>query len=180
MHRPHLPPESAGICAPQVPMSTEWLHPEGSEFHKSLKEARETRRLGQDMRGRASRRGQGQWHRGNSNAFLRRQHWKEGGSYSNRRPWTTELDRWREQSRPRAVRLALPAVRHHRASIFFWQWSHWFHLRCVLLTTHQCPVSCKQTLITVFAYHWCACWCFISIILFDNLELFKKRRERES
>ena len=86
MHRPHL--ESAGICAPQVPMSTKWLHPEGSEFHKSLKEARETRRLGQDMRGQASRRGQGQWHRGNSNAFLGRLHWKHGGSYSNRRPWT--------------------------------------------------------------------------------------------
>ena len=93
MHRPHLPgPESAGICAPQVPMSTEWLYPEGSEFHKSLKEARETRRLGQGMRGQASRRGQGQWHRGNSNAFLGRDHWKQGGSYSNRRPWTTELD----------------------------------------------------------------------------------------
>ena len=90
MHRPHLPPESAGICAPHVPMSSEWLYPEGSEFHKSLKEARETRRLGQDMRGQANRRGQGQWHRGNSNAgvFLGRQHWKQGGSYSNRRPWT--------------------------------------------------------------------------------------------
>ena len=88
--RRDMHPESAGICAPHVPMSSEWLHPEGSEFHKSLKEARETRRLGQDMRGQASRRGQGQWHRGNSNAgaFLDHQHWKQGGSYSNRRPWT--------------------------------------------------------------------------------------------
>ena len=51
----------------------------------------------------------------------------------------------REQGRRCAVRPVLPAVRHHRASIFFWQWSHWFHLRCILLTTHQCSVSCKQT-----------------------------------
>ena len=78
-----------------------------------------------------------------------------------------------------AMEPLVPPVRHHRASIFFWQWSHWFQLRCVLLTTHQCPVSCKQTLITVFACHWYTRWCFISIILFDNLELFKKRRERE-
>ena len=95
--------------------------------------------------------------------------------------WNNDQFIWKmEGARPRAVRPALPAVRHLRASIFFWQWSHWFQLRCILLTTHQCPVSCKQTLITVFAYHWCACWCFISIILFDNLELFKKQRERES
>ena len=93
---------------------------------------------------------------------------------------STEPERWWEQGRRRAVRPALPTVQHHQASIFFWQWSHWFHLHCVLLTTHQCLVSCNQTLITVFACHWYARWCFISIILFDNLELFKKRRERES
>ena len=85
MHQPHFPPESVGICALHVPMSSEWLYPKGSEFHKSLKEARETRRLDQDMRGQASRRGQGQWHRGNSiaGAFLGRQHWKQGGSGHN-------------------------------------------------------------------------------------------------
>jgi len=104
-----------------------------------------------------------------------------------------------EGARPPARSAAsAAAVRRHRASIFFWQWSHWIHLcgttappsffwqwshwfqlRCVLLTTHQCPVSCKQTLITVFTCHWYTRWCFIPIILFDNLELFKKRRERE-
>ena len=90
MHQPHLPPKSTGICATHVPMSSEWLYPEGSEFHKSLKEARETRKLGHNMRGQASRRGQSQWHRGNSNAgaFLGCQHWKQGGSYSNRRTHT--------------------------------------------------------------------------------------------
>ena len=36
MHRPHLPPENAGICAPQIPMTAQWLY---------------THKLGQDMRG---------------------------------------------------------------------------------------------------------------------------------
>ena len=56
MHRPHFPPESVGICALHVPMSSEWLYPKGSEFHKSLKEVRETCRPGQDLRDQASRR----------------------------------------------------------------------------------------------------------------------------
>ena len=47
---------------------------------------------------------------------------------------TTELERWREQGHPHTVW-------HHRASIFFWQWSHWFQLCCILLTTHPCPVN---------------------------------------
>ena len=38
MHRPHILPERAGICAPHVPMPAEWLYPKGSEFRKSLKE----------------------------------------------------------------------------------------------------------------------------------------------
>ena len=84
MHRPHLPSEISGICAPHTPMTGEWLYPEGSEFHRSLKEAREARKLGQDMRGQGSRRGQGQnWHRGNSHSsgFLYRQaSWKGNNS----------------------------------------------------------------------------------------------------
>ena len=105
MHRPHILPERAGICAPHVPMPAEWLYPKGSEFRKSLKEqvsnlvfyalstiavisgqslkeARETQKLGQDIWGQASRRGQSQqWHSGNSSAgaFLGHQHWNQGG-----------------------------------------------------------------------------------------------------
>ena len=91
----------------------------------------------------------------------------------------TEPERWREQGRPRAVRQALPTVQHHRTSIFFWQWSHWFHLCCVLLTTHQCPVSCKQTIIRVFACHWYARWCLISF--FSTIWNYSRNggRERE-
>ncbi|WP_419613142.1 hypothetical protein, partial [Thiolapillus sp.] len=86
MHRPHLPPESAGICAPHIPMTAQWLYPPGTEFHKILKEARETRKLGQDMRGQRRGQGQSQWHRPGTSqggAFLGRQPWKQG----NRKPW---------------------------------------------------------------------------------------------
>ena len=89
IHRPHLPSEISGICAPHTPMSEEWLYPEGSDFHRSLKEAREARKLGQDLRGQSGRRGQGQhWHhRGTSHQsrdFLYRQpNWKG----HNRQPW---------------------------------------------------------------------------------------------
>jgi hypothetical protein len=31
---------SSGICAPHIPMSEEWLYPTGSDFHKTLKEAK--------------------------------------------------------------------------------------------------------------------------------------------
>ena len=53
---------SVGIRAPHVPMSADWLYPHGTEFHKSLKEAREIQKLGQDIR-EQNRRGQGpnQW-----------------------------------------------------------------------------------------------------------------------
>ena len=99
IHRPHLPPETAGICAPHIPMSAEWLYPEGSEFHKSLKEVRETRKLGQSMKGHSTRgRGQGhRWHQSTTHAHTSQhflgyqpQGWKQGGyqgHYQSRKPW---------------------------------------------------------------------------------------------
>ena len=59
-HQPHLPPEGTGIFALHIRMAAQWLCPPGTEFHKILKVARETHKLGQDMRGQ--KRGQGQWH----------------------------------------------------------------------------------------------------------------------
>ena len=54
MHRPCFPLESAGICSHHVPMTTEWLYPQGAEFHRSLKEAREILKLSQDMKPKRS------------------------------------------------------------------------------------------------------------------------------
>ena len=51
LHRPHLPRNTAGICAPHVPMTAQYLYPSGTDFHKSLLEARDTQRIGQSLRG---------------------------------------------------------------------------------------------------------------------------------
>jgi len=40
LHHSNLQEETAGICASHVPMTSEWLYPHGSEFHKALNEAK--------------------------------------------------------------------------------------------------------------------------------------------
>ena len=73
MHRPCLPRELSGICAPHVDMTPELLY--GSEFHKSLKEVQESQKLGQNMRGQQKR---STWQHNNSSSFLGRKPWRQG------------------------------------------------------------------------------------------------------
>lgn len=44
-HRPCLPCDTVGLCVPHIPIGNDWLYPTGTEFHKTLREAKDALRL---------------------------------------------------------------------------------------------------------------------------------------